>query len=646
MDQAGNSDTHTVQRRATTLSGPDSVPPNFTGVIPATAASSSAIDLTWNAAVDNVTPAAGIVYDIYFSTSAGGQSFAVPNASTPPGEISYRVTGLTASTTYYFVVRARDASGNRDANLIERSATTQVTDVTPPLIVSDNFATGSALVAGTTGFVASVTFSEPVVGVNGSNVTINNGAILGSFATTDSITWNFTASGLQNGVRYTVSLSSGIQDESNNGLAPTSREIYVAATVLYVRPGGAGVQDGTSPTNALPLVSQALTLAAPGTDIYVQGGTYSDSITLVEGVNIYGGYDPSFTVRDTVNNETLLTQAAFATTVTVGTGVTTDTVIDGMAFTNTYNNARAVLRISGGAGVTVRSSRLFLGGLGCYVQEVVNASSGTGNSMVMERSTILGGDIANNYYCDRQSYGIYWSSADSHVRLDGNTIIAGESLSTSTSYEYVFYAVRINGHTCEIVNNVIDGGGAGSGSNRYSYGIYHPTNSAYRKLVISNNTISGGDGYNRYAIVLNGAIDPLHDVRIANNVLFTSASGTYSYAVSRTSTTGYIKRLENNMFTNVTNYLYSGSLYTTLSSMETYLTGTGTVATFNKEVTSIADLYFEDYANRDWRPTASSPLGLTQGGRDTSGDDWGAVTADRAGNPRTLLFSIGAYERD
>ncbi|MDY0004890.1 MAG: fibronectin type III domain-containing protein, partial [Polyangia bacterium] len=121
MDQAGNSDTNTVQRSATTLSGPDSVPPNFTGVITATAASSSAIDLTWNAAVDNVTPAAGIVYDIYFSTSAGGQSFAVPNASTPPGEISYRVTGLTASTTYYFVVRARDASGNRDANLIERS---------------------------------------------------------------------------------------------------------------------------------------------------------------------------------------------------------------------------------------------------------------------------------------------------------------------------------------------------------------------------------------------------------------------------------------------------------------------------------------------------------------------------------------------
>lgn len=645
-DQAGNNDTNTVQRSATTLSGPDSTPPNFTGVITATAASSSAIDLTWNAAVDNVTPAAGIVYDIYFATSAGAQNFAVPNWSTGAGATSYRVTGLAASTTYYFVVRARDASGNRDVNLIERSATTQITDVTPPLIVSDNFATGGALVSGTTGFVASVTFSEPVTGMNATNVTINNGATLGSFATSDSITWNFTASGLQNGVRYTVSLTSGIEDQSGNPLAPTSREIYVAATVLYVRPGGAGIQNGTSPTNALPLVSQALSLAAPGTDIYVQGGTYSDSITLVEGVNIYGAYDASFTVRDPVNNETLLTQAAFSTTVTVGAGLTTSTVIDGMAFTNTYTGARAVLRVSGGAGVTVRSSRLFLGNIGCYAQEVVNGTSGTANSLVMERCVITGGGMSNSAYCARESYGIYWSSAGSFLRLDGNTILGGTSLDTYTGYEYYFYAIRMNCHTCEVVNNVINARGSGPTATRYSYGIYHTTNAAYRKLAITNNTLSGGEGSYRYAIVLAGAIDALHDVRIANNVLFTNVGGSNSYAINRTTTTGIIKRVENNLFTNAGTYLNSGTAYTTLSSMETYLTGVGTVAALNKEVTTAADLYFQDYAAGDWRPTASSPLGLTQGGRDTSGDDWGAATTDRLGNPRTLLFSIGAYEQD
>ncbi|MBU1410048.1 fibronectin type III domain-containing protein [Myxococcota bacterium] len=644
-DLAGNIDTNTIERSATTLSGPDTTAPNFTGVISATAQSSSTILLAWNAAVDNVTPAGSIVYDIYHATNPGAQNFAVPNFSTSPGASGYTVTGLSPSTTYYFVVRARDGAGNRDVNLIERSATTAVADVTPPFISTDNFSTGSALVSGTTGFVASVTFSEIVSGINATNITIDHGATLSGFSTSDSITWNFTASGLTDGTRYTVSFGAGIRDGSSNALAPTSREIYVAADVLYVRPGGAGVQDGSSPANALPLVSQALSIAAAGTDIYVQGGTYSDSITVKEGVNIYGGYDPSFTVRDTVNNQSLLTQSAFDATVTAtGTGITRNTVIDGMAFTNNYGNTRAVLRISAGAGLTVRNSRLYLGNAGCYNQYVILANSGTGNQLTIENSSLDAGGMAANYYCSRYVYGINFSSADGQLRLDGNTIHTGACLETSSSYTYAFYGMVANGHTVEIVNNVIDANGTGTPTSRYTYGIYHTANTAYRKLVIANNTISGGTGYYRYGLYLSGSINAQHDVRIGNNVLFTSAPGSYAYAIYRDSTTGKLSRIENNMFTAIGYHLYSGAYYSTLSSMETYLTGVGTVASFNKEVATIADLYFANYTGRDWQPTASSPLSLTQGGRDTSGIDWGSVVEDRLGTPRTVLYSIGAYE--
>jgi len=644
-DAAGNVDTNTVERSATTLSGPDTTPPNFTGVVSATALTSSSIQLVWNPAVDNVTPQGSIVYDIYRATNPGAQNFAVPNHSTDPGATGYTVTGLSPSTTYYFVVRARDGAGNRDVNLLERSATTQVADVTPPHITADNFATGGALVSGTTGFVASVTFSEAVTGVNATNITINNGASLSGFSTSDSVTWNFTASGLTNGTRYTVSFGSGVKDGSNNALAPTSRDIYVAASVLYVRPGGAGVQSGVNPANALPLVSQALSIAAAGTDIYVQGGTYTDSINIKEGVNIYGGYDPSFTVRDPVNNQSLLTQGAFDATVTAtGTGVTTATVIDGMAFTNTYNGSRAVLRISAGAGLTVRNSRLFLGSAGCWDQYGVQATSGTGNALTLEGSAVDGGGIGASYWCTRSVYGVNFYSADGQLRLDGNTIVTGVAGETGSSYYYYFYAVVANGHTVEIVNNVLDANGSGTASYRYTYGISHSTNAAYRKLVIANNTISGGAGSSRYAISLSGSINALHDVRIGNNVLFTSASGTYAYAIYRGSTSGILSRVENNLFTQIGVFLYSGTAYTTLSSMETYLTGVTTVASFNKETASAADLYFANYAGRDWQPTASSPLSLTQGGRDTSGLDWGTVVEDRLGNPRTVLYSIGAYE--
>ena len=644
-DAAGNVDTNTVERSATTLSGPDTTPPNFTGVISATALSSSSIQLSWNAAVDNATPQGSIVYDIYRATSSGAQNFAVPNYSTDPGATGHTVTGLSPSTTYFFVVRARDGAGNRDVNLLERSATTQVADVTPPHITADNFATGSALVSGTTGFVASVTFSEAVTGVNATNLTISNGATLSGFSTSDSITWNFTASGLTDGVRYTVSFGSGVKDGSNNALAPTSRDIYVAASVLYVRPGGAGVQSGVNPANALPLVSQALSIAAAGTDIYVQGGTYTDSINIKEGVNIYGGYDPSFTVRDPVNNQSLLTQGAFDATVTAtGTGVTTATVIDGMAFTNTFLGARVALRISAGAGLTVRNSRLYLGASGSWNQSVIQATSGTGNQLVLEGSVIDAGGMLINQYQTRSVVGVDFSSSSGVLRLDGNTIHAGTCAETYNGYSYTFYGVIATGHTVELVNNVIDANGSGSSTSRTTYGIYHTTSNAHRKLVIANNTISGGTGYYRYGIYLSGAIYSLHDIRIGNNVLFNNAAGSYSYAIYRTSTSGILARVENNLFTQIGGFLNSGAEYTTLSSMETYLNGQGTVASFNKEVAAATDLYFANYAGRDWQPTASSPLSLTQGGRDTSGLDWGTVVEDRLGNPRTVLYSIGAYE--
>lgn len=646
-DEADNVDSNTVEQSATTLSEPDTTPPNFTGVISATAVSSSAVDLTWNAAADNVTPESGIVYDIYYSTLSEGQNFSVPNVSTPPGVLAHTVTGLSPSTTYYFVVRARDGAGNRDVNLVERNATTEEADTTPPIIVSDNFDTGGALVSGTTSFTVSVTFSEEVTGVDAGNVTINNGATLADFSTSDGLTFNFTATGLTDGTRYTVSFSSGIQDLSQNALAPTSRELYVAANVLYVRPGGSGVQDGTSPADALPLVSQALVLAAEGTDIYVQGGDYSDSITLKEGVNIYGGYDPSFTVRDPVNNESILSQSAFDTTVTaIGVELTLDTVVDGMTFSNNYNGSRAVLRVSGGAGVTVRNSRLFLPAAACYSQAVVDVTSGSGNSLVMEGSIVSGGGLSNNY-CTRSSHGVYFFGDDSYLRLDGNIISEGDNNNTHSSYTYRLYAVSVSGHTIEIVNNVINGGGSGGAGYAYSHGIYSTTSTNYEKLVIANNTISGGKGgYRRYAVHIAGTISANQDIRLGNNVIFNGSEGSYSYGIYRSTSSGILSRVENNMITSVGVYLRSGADYTTLSSMETYLTSVGTTAGFNKEVASYTDLYFQDYDSMDWRPTSQSPLGLTQGGRDTSAEDWGAVVTDLLGNPRTLLYSIGAYEYD
>ncbi len=103
---------------------PDVTLPTFGGLVSATATSASQIQLQWNPAADNVTPASNITYLIYMATSSGGQNFASPSYSVI-GAASANISGLTSCTTYYFVVRARDAAGNTETNTVERSAKTQ-----------------------------------------------------------------------------------------------------------------------------------------------------------------------------------------------------------------------------------------------------------------------------------------------------------------------------------------------------------------------------------------------------------------------------------------------------------------------------------------------------------------------------------------
>jgi len=121
-DEAGNIDQNIVEKSART---PDGTPPVFGGLSYAVAQSHKSIQLSWSPATDDTSPSGNIVYLIYMATSSGGQNFSSPNFTTSAGAISYTVTGLNPSTTYFFVVRAQDEAGNVDKNSVEIPATTQ-----------------------------------------------------------------------------------------------------------------------------------------------------------------------------------------------------------------------------------------------------------------------------------------------------------------------------------------------------------------------------------------------------------------------------------------------------------------------------------------------------------------------------------------
>ncbi len=112
---------------ATTLAAADTTPPSAPGTLTASAVSSSQINLSWGAATDNV----GVTgYRVERCAGAGCTSFA--QIATPTGT-TYSDTGLTASTTYSYRVRATDAAGNLGAFSNTGSATTlAAADTTPP----------------------------------------------------------------------------------------------------------------------------------------------------------------------------------------------------------------------------------------------------------------------------------------------------------------------------------------------------------------------------------------------------------------------------------------------------------------------------------------------------------------------------------
>jgi hypothetical protein len=114
--------------QAASASTPDRTPPTFGGLKSATTCipgpvggdRMSSYRLTWAAAKDNVTPSSRIVYNVYRATSPGGENFSAPTYTTRRGAVTFVTPPLSSNESNYFVVRARDAAGNRDRNRREQ----------------------------------------------------------------------------------------------------------------------------------------------------------------------------------------------------------------------------------------------------------------------------------------------------------------------------------------------------------------------------------------------------------------------------------------------------------------------------------------------------------------------------------------------
>src|SRR4029077_18001859 len=134
---------------------PDTTPPTAPTNLTATAASASQINLAWTASTDNV----GVTgYRVERCTGAACSNFV--QISTPTATI-FNDTGLAASTSYSYRVRATDAAGN----LSSYSGTATASTAAGPISVTITPVRGGATFSQSVNFTANLQNDVSAAGV-------------------------------------------------------------------------------------------------------------------------------------------------------------------------------------------------------------------------------------------------------------------------------------------------------------------------------------------------------------------------------------------------------------------------------------------------------------------------------------------------
>jgi chitodextrinase len=172
-DAANNLSAYTSTASASTHAPPDTTPPTAPTNLTATAASASQINLAWTVSTDNVGVTGYLVERCQGAACSNFAQIAAPTTT------MFIDTGLTASTSYSYRVRATDAAGNLSAYSSTASAITPAPpDTTPPTAPTNLNATAASASQVNLAWTA----STDNVGVTGYRVERCTGAACSNFA--------------------------------------------------------------------------------------------------------------------------------------------------------------------------------------------------------------------------------------------------------------------------------------------------------------------------------------------------------------------------------------------------------------------------------------------------------------------------------
>lgn len=245
--------------------------------------------------------------------------------------------------------------------------------------------------------------------------------------------------------------------------------------IAYVSPRGYDYNTGftkDSPKKTIQAAINAIFFSEKKGEVHVARGTYDESITIRECINLYGGYNSDWSAVNFTDRE----------------NPDFETVID-------YTGDGSAVKICNIAESTIRGFTIISPDIGTAGVNIENSNP------TIEHNTISG---VNGIFNTQNSI--------STIRYN---IIKG----AGGNYNYAVYNTDLAAPV--IYNNIIAGG---DNSARGTYGIYNHKTAA---VIIRNNTIDGGSGHNSsYGIYLKAS----PGIIIENNIIFTSG-GDFRYGI-------------------------------------------------------------------------------------------------------------------
>jgi endoglucanase len=395
---------------------PDTQPPSTPGNLRVTGTTSSSIALAWNASTDDVSGVTG--YQVFRGTGT------TPIA-TPTG-LTYTDTGLAASTTFSYTVRAVDGTGKVSAASTSVSGTTQAVTqdysvaASPGTLSVARGASGSTSVAITrTNFTGAVTMSASGL-PSGVTVAFNPA---GS-TTGNSVTATFTASSTATlgSANVTLTATSGA----------LSRTTTVALTVTGITPSDYTVAS-SGPVSVARGASGSATLTINRTNF--PGAVSFAATGLPSGVTV--AFNPS---TATTGNSVTATFTA-SSTATLGAATVTITGTSG----STVRSATVALTVTDGSTGGALTATPSVGSASPYFNElqlrISNTATLTAMTITVTVQRTTGISYSGMYNTVGGQIGQANSSTASAITYTF-TLAAGQTLSAATGR---LFAMQMSG---------------------------------------------------------------------------------------------------------------------------------------------------------------------------------------------------------